>query len=298
MMTRQYRPGKEKMMILITGATGRVGGATLKQLSNSGIPVRALVRTAEKAALVAGPLVETVIGDLAQPRSLEAALDGVTAALLVSPLDPHQVQLQGNFIDAATRAGRVHVVKISGLGTALDSPVRSGRWHAQTEKYLADSGLPFTHLRPPFFMQNILRFAPTIRASGEFVGVLRQGKVGMIDVDDIAAVAVAALTTSAHAGKTYVLTGPEALSYPDVAERLSRILGRTVTYRDIPLQVMRERLLASGMPAWHVDVQVDFSTALSAGHASIITNTVEAVTGKPARTFEQFIREHVALFTG
>jgi len=283
-------------MILITGATGRVGGATLRQLTNRGLAVRALVRSSEKAALVASPLVETVIGDLAQPRSLEAALDGVTAALLVSPLDPRQVELQGNFIDAARRAGRVHVVKISGLGTALGSPVRSGHWHAQTETYLADSGLPFTHLRPPFFMQNILRFAPAIRANGAFVGSLKQGKVAMIDVDDIAAVAATALTTSAHAGKAYALTGPEALSYPDVAERLSRVLGRTVVYQDVPLETMRQRLLASGMPVWHVDVQVDFSTALSAGHAAIVTNTVEAVTGTPARTFEQFIREHVELF--
>jgi uncharacterized protein YbjT (DUF2867 family) len=247
---------------------------------------------------VAGPQVQTVIGDLAQPRSLESALDGITAALLVSPLDPRQVELQGNFIDAAKQAGRPHVVKISGLGTALDSPVRSGRWHAQTEKHLAESGLPYTHLRPPFFMQNILRFAPTIRAGGEFTGSFGRGKVAMIDVEDIAAVAATALTTTAHAGKAYTLTGPEALSYGDVAEKLSRILGRTVTYRDVPLTITRERLITSGMPAWHVDVQVDFSTALSAGHASTVTDTVEVVTGRPARTLERFIREHLALFTG
>jgi uncharacterized protein YbjT (DUF2867 family) len=284
-------------MILITGATGRIGGATLKQLSIRGVPVRVLVRTPEKAAALASPEVETVIGDLAQPCSLQAALEGVTSALLVSPLDPHQVELQGNFIDAATRVGQVHVVKISGLGTALDSPVRSGRWHAQTEKYLEDSGLLFTHLRPPFFMQNILRFAPMIRANGEFMGTMNQGKVAMIDVHDIAAVAATALTTPTHAGKAYTLTGPEALSYPDVAQKLSRSLGKPVTYKDVPLAVMRERLLASGMPEWHVDVQVDFSTALSAGHASTVTDAVEIVTGKPPRSFEQFIREHVALFT-
>jgi uncharacterized protein YbjT (DUF2867 family) len=189
-------------------------------------------------------------------------------------------------------------VKISGLGTALDSPVRSGRWHAQTEKNLEDSGLPFTHLRPPFFMQNILRLAPTIRASGEFVGALHQGKVAMIDVADIAAVAATALTTSGHVGKAYTLTGPEALSYEDIAEKLSNGLGRRVTYKDVPLAVMRERLLASGMPEWQVDVQVDFSTALAAGHASTVTDTIKTVTGKPPRTFEQFIREHMALFTG
>jgi uncharacterized protein YbjT (DUF2867 family) len=284
-------------MILITGASGRVGGATLKQLSNRGVPMRALIRTPEKAAAIARLGAEPVVGDLAQPRSLEAALQGITAALLVSPLDPCQVQLQGNFIDAAKHAGRVHVVKISGLGTGLDSSVRSGRWHAQTEQHLEGSGLPFTHLRPPFFMQNILRFAPTIRASGEFVGALNQGKVAMIDVNDIAAVAATVLTTSGHAGKAYVLTGPEALSYQDVAEKLTRILGKPVTYQNIPLEAMRERLVASGMPEWHVAVQVDFSTALSAGHASTVTDTVEAVTGTQPRTFEQFIREHMALFT-
>jgi uncharacterized protein YbjT (DUF2867 family) len=285
-------------MILITGATGRVGGATLKQLCDRGVPVRALVHNPEKAAAVGGAEVETVIGDLAQPRTLEVALEGVTAALLVSPLDPHQVDLQGHFIDAARRVGGVHVVKISGLGTGLDSPVRSGRWHAQTERDLENSGLPFTHLRPPFFMQNILRFAPTIRTSGEFEGCLHQGQVAMIDVDDIGAVAATALTTAGHAGKAYVLTGPEALSYQDVAQKLSKILGKPVTYKDIPPEVMRARLLASGMPQWHVDVQVDFSTALRAGDASTVTDTVEAVTGRPPRPFEQFIREHVARFGG
>jgi uncharacterized protein YbjT (DUF2867 family) len=284
-------------MILITGATGRVGGATLKQLSSRGVPVRALIRSPGKAASVAAPGVETVVGDLAQPRSLAAALADVDAALLVSPLDPQQAELQGNFVEAAKRAGQVHLVKVSGLGTALDSPVRSGRWHAQTEKHIEDSGLPFTHLRPPFFMQNVLRFAPAIRASGEFVGALKQGKVAMIDTHDLAAVAGTILTTRSHAGKAYILTGPEALSYQDIAERISRFLGRTVIYKDVPLEAMRERLRASGMPEWHIAVQIDFSAALSAGHAATVTDAVAAVTGKPPRTFEQFFQEHVGLFT-
>lgn len=284
-------------MILITGATGRIGGATLKYLSRGGVALRALVRSPDKVASVAAPGVETVTGDLAEPRSLDAALEGVDAALLVSPLDPQQVALQGNFIEAAKRAGRVHVVKVSGLGTALDSPVRSGRWHAQIEQHLEDSGLPFTHLRPPFFMQNILRFAPMIRTSGQFVGALQQGRVAMIDVRDVAAVAGTILTTPGHAGKAYALTGPEALSYQEVAERISTSLGRKVIYKDIPLEAMRERLRASGMPEWHVEVQVDFSTALRAGQAATVTDVVAAVTGRQPRTFEQFFREHVALFT-
>jgi uncharacterized protein YbjT (DUF2867 family) len=283
-------------MILITGATGRIGGATLKYLSSRGMALRALIRSPEKAASVAAPGVETVIGDFAEPHSLDAALEAVDAALLVSPLDPRQVELQGHFIEAAKRTGHIHIVKVSGLGTALDSPVRSGRWHAEIEQHLEDSGLPFTHLRPPFFMQNILRFAPMIRANGEFVGALQQGKVSMIDVHDIAAVAGTILTTSGHAGKAYVLTGPEALSYQEIAERISAILGRKVTYNDMPLEAMRERLRASGMPEWHVEIQIDFSTALSAGQAATVTDTVAAVTGRQPRTFEQFFQEHRDVF--
>jgi len=229
---------------------------------------------------------------------LEAALDGVSTTLLVSPLDPHQVELQGNFIEAAKRAGQVHVVKISGLATALDFPMRCGRWHAQTEKQLEDSGLPFTHLRPPFFMQNILRFTPNIRASGELVGALDQGKVAMIDVADIAAVAATTLTTPGHAGKAYTLTGPEALSYADVAGKLSGSLGRPIIYRNVTIAALRAALRASGMPDWHVDIQVEFSLALGSGQASTVTDAVEAITGKAPRTLDQFISEHLALFNG
>jgi len=285
-------------MILISGATGRVGGATLRQLAGRSVSVRALVRSPEKATSIAASGVETVIGDLSDPRSLDRALENVEAALLVSPLDPAQVELQGNFVEAARRARRVHIVKVSGLGTALDSPVRSGQWHAQIEKHIEDSGVPFTHLRPPFFMQNILRSAPMIRANGEFVGALKQGRVAMIDVHDIAAVAATILTTPGHVGRSYVLTGPEALSYDDVAERLSSMLGRRVTYRDVSLESMRERWRASGMPEWHVAVQSDFNDALSAGDAATVTQTVADVTGRHPRTFEQFIRQHIALFTG
>jgi uncharacterized protein YbjT (DUF2867 family) len=285
-------------MILITGATGRIGSATVERLSSSGVRVRALVRSPEKVASIAGPGVEVVRGDLEQVHSLDAALQGVTRALLVSPLDPRQVELQGNFIEAAKRAGPVHIVKISGLGTALDSPVRSGRWHAQTEAQLEASGLPFTHLRPLFFMQNILRFAQVIARTGEFDAALGQGKIAMVDVRDVAAVAAAALTMDGHTGKAYTITGPEALSYADVAEKLSLAIGKPVFYRDVPLAVIRQRLLEAGMPEWHVGVQLDFHTTLREGGASSVTDTVETVTGKPPRSFEQFAREHATLFRG
>jgi uncharacterized protein YbjT (DUF2867 family) len=285
-------------VILIVGATGKVGSAAMQQLTARGHSVRALVRSPARAAAVAGPGVEPVIGDLAQPRTLEAALAGVRRALLVSPRHPDVVELQGNFIEVAKRLGPVHIVKLSGLGTALNSPLRTGRWHAQIEAHLEASGLPYTHLRPPYFMQNTLRFAPSIAASGQFSAAMGQGKIAMVDVRDIAAVAVAALTADGHAGKTYVITGPEALSCDDVARKLSALLGRPVSYQDVPLEVMRQRWLASGTPAWEVEVQMEYHEAFRNNVAAVVTDTVEAVTGQRPRTFDRFARDHLAAFKG
>ena len=283
-------------MILIVGATGLVGNATLRQLTARGVPVRALVRSAGKAATLASPGVETVIGDLEQPASLEAALVGVTRALLISPLHPRQVEWQGNFVEAARRAGAVHVVKLSGLGTAPDSPLRSGRWHAQTERHIADAGLPWTNLHPPFFMQNLLRSAATIASQGVLTASMQAGKIAMVDARDVAAVAVAALTSDGHVGKTYTITGPEALSFQEVAAKLSDVTGRRVTYHDVPLATVRQEVVATSIPAWLVDIRMEFATALRDGYTAVVTDTVQAVTGQLARTFDAFVREHAALF--
>ena len=285
-------------MILIVGATGLVGSATLGQLTARGVPVRALVRGAEKAATLAGPGVETMVGDLEQPGSLDAALDGVTRALLISPLHPRQVEWQGNFVEAARRVGAVHVVKLSGLGTAPDSPLRSGRWHAQTERHIAEAGLPWTYLRPPFFMQNLLRSATAIAAQGVLVAAMQAGKIAMVDARDVAAVAVAALTLDGHVGKTYTITGPEALSFQEVAQKLAAATGRPVTYQDVPPATMRQEMVASSLPAWLVEVRMEFATALRDSYAAAVTDTVQAVTEQPARTFDAFAHEHAALFRG
>ena len=271
-------------MILIVGATGLVGSATVRHLTACGVPVRALVRSAEKAATLANPGVEAMVGDLEQPVSLDAALDGVTRALLISPLHPRQVAWQGNFVEAARRTGVVHIVKLSGLGTAPDSPLRSGRWHAQTERHIADAGLPFTYLHPPFFMQNLLRSAAAIAAQGVLVASMQAGKIAMVDARDVAAVAVAALTSDDHVGKTYTITGPEALSFQEVAQKLAAATGRAVTYQDVPLAAVQQEMVATGLPEWLVDVRMEFATALRDGYAAVVTDTVQAPRG-PARAF-------------
>jgi uncharacterized protein YbjT (DUF2867 family) len=239
-------------VILVTGATGLVGGAVVRQLAAQGVAVRALVRSREKAAEIAGSTVETVVGDFGRPETLGPALQGVTRALLISHHDVRQVELQGNFVEAARQAGPVHVVKLSGLATAPGSPSQSGRWHAETEARIRDAGLPWTFLHPPYFMQNLLRAAPAIAAHGVLTAAMKDGRIAMVDARDVAAVAVAALTAPGHEGQTYVVTGPEALSHAMVAAILSEAIGRTITYRDIELDALRQQLVSGGAPPWLV----------------------------------------------
>ena len=283
-------------MILVTGATGLVGGAAVRQLAARGVPVRALVRSLEKAAALAGPTVQVVVGDFTRPETLEPALHGVTRALLISHHDVRQVELQGNFVEAARRAGSVHIVKLSGLGTAPGSPLQSGRWHAETEAQIRKAGLPWTFLHPPYFMQNILRSAPAVAAHGVLTAAMKDGRIAMVDARDVAAVAVAALTGAGHEGQTYVITGPEALSHAAVARILSEVVGWLITYRDIAVDALREQLMASGTPPWLVDVRMEFTSVLREGFAESVTDAVLRTTGVPPRSFAAFAAEHAARF--
>jgi uncharacterized protein YbjT (DUF2867 family) len=285
-------------VILVTGATGLVGGAVVRQLAAQGVAVRALVRSPERAAGLAGPTVQAVVGDFARPETLGPALDGVTRALLISHHDVRQVELQGNFVEAARRAGPIHVVKLSGLGTAPGSPLQSGRWHAETEAQIRDAGLPWTFLHPPYFMQNLLRAAPAVAAQGVLTAAMQDGRIAMVDARDVAAVAVAALTAPGHAGQTYVITGPEALSHARVAAILSEAVGRKITYRDIPLEALREQLVASGAPPWLVEVRMEFTSVLREGFAAVVTDTVARTTGCAPRPLADFAAEHAGRFRG
>jgi uncharacterized protein YbjT (DUF2867 family) len=285
-------------VILVTGATGLVGGAVVRQLAAQGVAVRALVRGPEKAAALAGSTVQPIIGDFERPETLGPALQGVTRALLISHHDARQVEQQGNFVEAARRAGGVHVVKLSGLATAPGSPSQSGRWHAETEAQIRDAGLPWTFLHPPYFMQNLLRAAPAVAARGVLTAAMKDGRIAMVDARDVAAVAVAALTAPGHEGQTYTITGPESLSHTQVAAILSEAVGRPITYRDITLDALRQQLVGGGAPPWLVDVRMEFTSILRDGFAAAVTDTVLRTTGHPPRRFAAFAAEHVAQFRG
>lgn len=284
-------------MILITGARGTNGIEIVRLLAGSGVPCRALVRNTQKAAALAAlPKVGIVGGDLARPETLAPAVEGVDKALLCSSIGPNLVELQGNFIRAAKRAGVRHVVKFSGMDADLNSEWRFLRWHAEAERELENSGLAFTHLQPNQFMQVYLRFQSTIASQGKFYAASKDSEVSPVDIRDIAAVAVAVLTGSDHEGEKYVITGPEALTYSAVAEKLSEAIGKKVSYVDVPLATAKKTLLDGGAPEWFAEGQAEQFRFRWQGKQSRVTATIAQVAKKKPATFDEFAREHAGYF--
>lgn len=286
-------------MILVTGATGTVGTALAHELRLRSTPFRALVRNPEKAKAIAGSGVELATGDLERPETLGPALRGVDRVFLLSGPDPRVVALHGNLIDAAKTAGVKHVVRLSAFGSEPGTPARLLQWHAQADQRLAQSGLGWTVLRPHYFMQNTLWFAGTIAAQGALYAPMDAGRIGMIDVRDIAAAAAEVLAApETHAGKTLLLTGSESLSMEDVAARIGAAIGRNVAFVNVPPEATRQAMLGMGMQAWLADGLLELFALWSTTAHSDVTGTLEAVIRRKPRTFDAFASEFAAVFAG
>ena len=282
-------------MILVTGATGTVGSQVVARLAAAGATVRALARDPEKAAWLNRPGVEVARGDLLDPDSLRAAMAGVRKLFLLCPVDPAQVELEANAVDAA-RAERVeHLVKLSALNASHETPAALLHWHFETEQRIRRERLPFTILRPNMFMQETLRLAPSIRASGSFARPLGDTRVSMVDVADVAEVVARVLTESGHQGRTYDLTGPEALSFHEVAAAIAAAIGRPVRYEPIAPERYRVAMLAAGTSPWLVDLMGDLYRTFP-GQNDVVRDGVGRVLGREPRPFAAFVREHAAEF--
>jgi uncharacterized protein YbjT (DUF2867 family) len=188
------------------------------------------------------------------------------------------------------------VVKISAQGAGPDAPVSFGRWHGQTEQRLVDSGLGWAILRPQYFMQNLLAFAPSVADDRVLAVPLGEARIAMVDVRDVAAVAASVLTHAELGGRIYDLTGPDAVSFAHVADRFSSLTGHTVRYVDTPPETARRDMLANGMPEWLADGLCDLYGVLRAGHGAATTSVVRELTGRDARSFDQFARDHAFTF--
>ena len=289
----------ETEMILVTGSTGANGTELCAALSKAGVAARAMVRSPETHAaqrLAALPHMELITGDFDDPASLARALDGVKRAFLLTPSTERAEEQQMRFVEAARAADVRHIVKLSQFAPDPTSPVRFLRYHAAVEAAIRASGMAWTFLRPNLFMQGLLAFAPAIRTGGGIAAPIGDAPVSVVDIRDIAAVATAALTGDGYAGATYPLTGPESLTHPDMAERLTNALGRTVPFREITPDEMRDLLVRTGMNRWQVDGLVEDYAHYSRGEAAEVTDGVRAATGKPPRDFDHFARDYAAAF--
>jgi uncharacterized protein YbjT (DUF2867 family) len=282
-------------MIVLTGATGTIGKDLVKELQGLGARFKVVARDPENARRLLGD-VEIVKGDLADRASLDVAFRGGTKLFLLGPGSPTQVADQHNAIEAAKAAGITHVVRSSAWVSDPGSKLLLGRWHGQTDEELRRSGLKWTILQPNAFMQNLLGNVETIRQQGAIYGTSKDGKIAMIDTRDIARVAANALVDPEHEGKTYVLTGPEAINYAQVAETFSRVLGRPVKYVDLPPDQARLGMLGTGQPEWLIDFLLGVSSIYAAGRGAQVTDAVEHVGKAKPRPIIQFVRDHVLAF--
>jgi uncharacterized protein YbjT (DUF2867 family) len=245
-------------------------------------------------ARVTGP---HVVGDLDDPASVAAALKGADRVFLnaggAEPADGEQpmVRRQRTVIDAAVEAGVAHVVKLSVWHAREGGRLAEGA-HWLIEEHLRASGLGWSVLQPSGFMQNFRTGAAVFTEGGDILGAYGDSRVSYVDCADIAACAAALLTGDPRHGETFVLTGPEALTHTEIAAKLSAVAGREIRYIDLPAHTFATRLTALGLPAAFAEDVAALFTEVAGGRLAPVTTAVADLTGRPARTFDDFLRDN------
>jgi uncharacterized protein YbjT (DUF2867 family) len=282
-------------VILVTGAGGNVGSAVVEELRRAGAPVRAAYHSAGRAEGAAGPGVDAVVVDFAAPDTLPPAFEGVDALFLLGAMSPAQTEHELAVVAAARAAGVGRVVKLS-VWRAPDRLTPIARLHRPVEEALEAAPVSWTFLRPNFYMQNFTRqMAAGIRA-----GVIAQPEsrapISFVDARDVARAAATVLTTDGHDGRAYRLTGPQALTFEQVAQTFTRALGHVVRFDPLTDERARAGMLERGLPRFYADALIDVSHAYRDGGAEGVTADVQELTGRPPRSLEQFIADHRAAF--
>jgi len=278
-------------MICVTGAGGTVGSELVRQLVAARAPLRLAYFTAAKAEAARANSHDAVVVDYRKPATVGEAARGCDTLFLLGPSAPEQTQLELAAFEAARSAGVQRVVKLSVFGAAEEAYLLA-RIHRAVERVIEASGLAFTFLRPNAFMQNVLTFmSASIRAESTLYSAAGDGRIAHVDVRDIAAVGVLALTRPGHEGRAYALTGPEALSYDALARQLSGPLGRTIRHVDVPPEDLAQSLLAAGLPLPSAEVLLDLERFFREDGAAAVTDDVQRVTGREPRRFAAFAAE-------
>jgi uncharacterized protein YbjT (DUF2867 family) len=279
--------------VLVTGATGNTGSILVPALREAGVEVRALVRDEPKAQPLEEIGVEIVLGDLDRPETIAPAVDGVDKIYLLTWNGPTQEQQAKNVINAAAEAGNPYIIRHSMWGSEKSRIIQQGY---RVEQALKSSGLPWTLLKPTFFMQNTIMAAQTIASDGAIYWDMGDGKLGMIDLRDVADAALAVLTGSGHEGKSYILTGPQAISFHDVAATFSKVLDKDIEYVNVPSEAIVESMVGMGFPEWIARGYAELDEGFSENFANRVTDNIETLTGHPARSFEQYARDFAQIF--
>ena len=287
--------------ILVTGASGNIGSEVVNQLLGvaPAVSIKAAVHSRQNVKKVRdGDRVKVIPIDYNEPDTLREALKDVDKLFLLTPDVPNAPDLASNAVSEAKKTGIRHIVKQSVMGADLEADVGTMRLHRQVEEIIEQSGIPFTFLRPNEFMQNFINFhSPSIKGNNAFYIPLEDAKVSLVDVRDIAAIAVKSLIDEdKHKNKTYLITGPEALSYHQVAEVLSNATGRKISYVNISEEEAKAAMKEIGMSDWLINTVSELSDYFRKGKASEISSAVKEVTGRKPISFSQFARDYAEAF--
>ena len=284
--------------ILITGANGKVSSAVIASLKGTKNIIRAMVRTEEKAAALRSTGLDVVIGDFDTPSSLANAFEGVNTAWVLSFEGAGAALQSSNAVWAARQAGVSHIVRMSAMGTAHNAPTINSRLHAMADADLIASGIPYTILRPQFFMQNLMASAQSVANDGVIAWALGDGRISMIDVRDVGEFAARVLTSGGHEGKIYNIAGPQSINMTQVAEQLGTAIKKTVTYQPLTMDQQLAGFAQMGVDAFGLNLYKDYLTAFSDNWGDVSSSDFLNLMGKTPRSFADFARDFSAAFAG
>jgi uncharacterized protein YbjT (DUF2867 family) len=286
------------MTVFVTGATGKLGPHVVASLVARNVPVRALVRDPERASAVLPGETELVPGDFTADATITAELDRADAMLLLTPHGPDMASVQQRLIDLATRTG-TRVVKVSGTSAGIrpDGP-DACRQHFTTEQYLAESGVPWSVVRPNGFMQTlIVGMAGTVRERGVIANPLGTAGISLVDCADVGAATATVLTDPRHDGRHHVLTGPAAPTYAEIAAVIAEETGVDVKVVDVTPEQAGDAARARGLSDWEAGHLTEMLAMFATGASEYVSPAVVDLTGHAPRSVRDFVRDHRFLFT-
>ena len=279
--------------VLVTGATGKIGSLLIERLSAcNNVTIRAFVRNAEKAKPLITRGVELIQGTFEDTRAVRAAVDGIDLIVLITSANPNAADQAHNMLVAARKAGVMKVVRISVFKASVDGPTDITRLHGRTDGEIKSSGFTYTILRPLFFMQNLFfTIADTLVKERRFYFGTGNAKLAMIDLRDIVDCAEQSIISDTYDNQIFTLTGPESISFCDIANRLTNILGHPIQYISVSPEIVKQSIRSMGMGDWYAQVMEDLSKAYRENWGNVKTGNVERITGHHPRSFDTFAQE-------